>query len=89
MAVSAAVTEGSRLPAEILADPALLPADEQPPRLPETVEAACSALEHDDVLCAALGEPLLHAFLAVRRAEVQLYAGKAPAEIAAATRWIY
>ncbi|WP_460527342.1 type I glutamate--ammonia ligase [Flindersiella endophytica] len=89
MAVSAAVTEGSRLPDEYRVDPASLPAAGQPPRLPETVEAACSALEQDDVLCSALGEPLLQAFLAVRRAEVQLYAEKEPAEIAAATRWIY
>ncbi|HJO15306.1 MAG TPA: hypothetical protein QF800_00295, partial [Phycisphaerales bacterium] len=48
-------------------DPALL--EIKPPPLPSDPGEACDALEHDDVLAAALGIPLLHACLGVRRAE--------------------
>jgi glutamine synthetase len=33
------------------------------------------------------GRPLLRAFLAVRRAEAELFAGASPDDITAATRW--
>lgn len=89
MAVAIAAAADARLPGEILVDPSSLPTGEQPPLLPQTVAEACDVLEHDDVLCAALGEPLLHAFLAVRQAEVRLYADQDPAAVAAATRWVY
>jgi glutamine synthetase len=78
-----------RLPAEVPDDPALLPADEQPPRLPPTVAAAVAALRADDVLPDALGEPLLDAYCAVRRAEAELFAQASPQEIAEACRWRY
>ena len=86
---SATLDAGRRLPPEVPDDPALLPAGHQPPRLPENVDAALAALRADDVLPDLLGAPLLEAFCAVRRAEVELFAA-APAEaVAAATRWRY
>jgi glutamine synthetase len=70
-------------------DPALLPAAQQPPRLPQSVDEAVAALQADDLLTAALGEPLLDAFCAVRRAEVELFAQSSPEQIAEACRWRY
>ena len=78
-----------RLPAEVPGDPAVLPAAEQPPRLPRSVGEAVAALRADDVLPAALGEPLLDAFCAVRQAEAELFAQSSPEEIAEACRWRY
>jgi glutamine synthetase len=78
-----------RLPPEIPVDPASLPEAEQPPRLPRSVEEAVAALRADDVLTAALGGPLLEAFCAVRRAEVELFRGADPMAIAEASRWTY
>jgi glutamine synthetase len=34
-----------------------------------------------------MGDALFESFVAVRRAEADLFAGRAPDEIAAATRW--
>jgi glutamine synthetase len=87
--VLAGIDRGRRLPPEVVVDPASLSPAEQPPRLPQSVPEAMARLEADEVLTAALGEPLLHAFLAVHRAEVDLYADASPAEIVAATRWAY
>jgi len=87
--VAAAVAEGRTLPPEVPDDPALLPPDQQPPRLPRTSTEAVAALRGDDVLPAALGAPLLEAFCAVRQAEVELFASASPAEIAEASRWRY
>jgi glutamine synthetase len=84
-----AADRGLRLPAEVSVDPAGLPADARPPRLPDSLPAAIAQLERDDVLRSALGEELFEAFLAVRRAEVELFAGKAPEDVVAATRWVY
>jgi glutamine synthetase len=85
----AGVDKDRRLPRELRVDPARLPAAEQPPRLPQSVAEAVTRLEGDDVLRAALDEPLFHAFVAVRRAETELFANSTPDEIAAATRWTY
>jgi len=86
---TAALGGQNRLPAEVSVDPASLPPDQQPPRLPQSVEAAVQALLADDVLAAALGEPLLDAFCAVRRAEADLFEGMDPMAIAEASRWKY
>jgi glutamine synthetase len=86
---TAAVDHGLKLPHEVSVDPAELPEGEQPPRLPQSLTAAAEALERDDVLTAALGEPLLAAFLAVRRAEAELLEGSTPEQIVTATRWKY
>jgi glutamine synthetase len=80
---------GLRLPAEVTVDPAALPEDDRPPRLPDSLDDAVANLEADDGLRAAMGEPLFEAVLAVRRAEVAAFADRAPEEIVAATRWAY
>jgi glutamine synthetase len=87
--VADAVDAGRRLPEEVPVDPAGLPESERPPRLPDSLPAAVAALEADDLLRAAMGEELFEAFLAVRRAEAELFAGRGPEEIVAATRWAY
>jgi glutamine synthetase len=83
------VDAGLRLPAEVTADPAGLPEAEQPPRLPQTLAEAADRLDADEVLRAALGEPLIEAILAVRRAEVELFAGRSAEEVVAAVRWVH
>jgi glutamine synthetase len=92
-AVTAVVTpsadETLTLPDEITVDPATLPVDRQPPRLPRSVLDAVDFLEKDHRLRTALGEPLFEAFVAVRRAEAALFDGWSDDEIAAATRWRY
>jgi glutamine synthetase len=90
VAVAAAtVDKGLRLPDEITADPAVLPPSSQPPRLPQTLSESIEQFAGDAVLKAAMDEHLLEAFLAVRRAEVDLFAGQPDEDIVAATRWRY
>lgn len=86
---TATVDRGLKLPPEVCVDPAELPEGEQPPRLPQSLPVAAEALERDELLTAALGEPLLAAFLAVRRAETELFDGSTPEQIVAASRWKY
>jgi len=83
------VAAGLRLPAEVTVDPAGLPESEQPDRLPGSIAEAVGHLETDAGLRSALGEEMYGAFVAVRRAEAELFAGCTPEEIAAATRWTY
>ena len=87
--VTATADEGRRLPPEITVDPAVLPAGDQPPRLPQSVLEAVDCLEKDERLRAALGDPLFEAFVAVRRAEADAFDGWTDDEVAAATRWRY
>jgi glutamine synthetase len=84
---AATVDKGMRLPNEINSDPASLPEDARPPRLPQALSESVELLAGDDVIRAAMDEYLLEAFVAVRRAEIDLFAGKTPDEIVAATRW--
>lgn len=88
-AVADAVDAGLRLPAEVGVDPATLPGPRQPPRLPDSLPAAIGCLEADSLLRGAMGQELFEAFLAVRRAEVELFADRDPAAVVAATRWAY
>jgi glutamine synthetase len=90
-AVAAVVAEAveGRLPPEVPVDPASLDAGDQPPRLPRSLTEATDALEGDRVLREAMGEALFAAFVAVRRAEVELFAGQTDDEVVAATRWIH
>jgi glutamine synthetase len=53
------------------------------------VPEAVAYLEKDERLRAAFGDPLFDAFVAVRRAEAEHFAGWTDEEIAAATRWRY
>jgi glutamine synthetase len=79
------------LPDEVDGDPVLIDPAELDrrgvSRLPQSLPEALGHLERDIVLVDAMGGPLFESFLAVRRAEVELFAGCNPDEIAAATRW--
>ena len=86
---TAALGDGRRLPVEVPVDPATLPPAQQPPRLPQSVPEAVDALLADGVLPGALGEPLLTAYCAVRRAEADLFENLDPAAIVEASRWKY
>jgi glutamine synthetase len=84
---------GLRLPQEVTVDPATLSADELDElgvrRLPETLDDAVAHLEKSGVLRDALGPVLFNAFVAVRRAEAEVFAGKDDDQVAAAHRWRY
>ena len=58
-------------------------------RLPESPQASLAALEDSDLLRQAMGEWLFDAFTAVRRAEIELFAGRSPEQVVAASRWRY
>jgi glutamine synthetase len=87
----AGLQAGARLPAETDGDPAGLTAGELAARgirrLPQTLPEATACLESSTVLRQAMGDPLAEAFLAVRRAEAELFAAASPEEIVAQTRW--
>lgn len=87
--VSSGVGAGGRLPAEVTVDPAGLDPAERPARLPGSLGQAVERLEADDLLRQAMGEPLLQAFLAVRRAEIERFGAKTDEEVVAATRWTH
>lgn len=57
------------------ADPATLPEDDRPPRLPASLAEALDALEADELLMTALGPLRAAAYLAVKRADVAAFAG--------------
>ncbi len=87
----AGLGSGAALPEEISGDPACLPAAELDRRgirrLPQSLEEAAGCLAASTVLREAMGDPLLQAFLAVRRGEAGLFAGASPDDVTAATRW--
>jgi glutamine synthetase len=86
-----AVDEGRRLPDEVTGDPAGWAPEELARRavnrLPQSLPEALEHLQRATVLRAAMGEALFDAFVAVRRAEVALFAGRSAEEVVAATRW--
>jgi len=86
---TATADEGRTLPQEICVDPAVLPADGQPPLLPRSVPEAIDHLEKDERLRSAFGEALFEAVVAVHRAEAELFDGWTDEQVAAATRWRY
>jgi glutamine synthetase len=81
----------AELPAEAVGDPVGMTDEERAAcgavRLPTSLGEAAGYLERDQVLREAMGEPMLEAFLAVRRAESELFADASPEEIVARTRW--
>jgi glutamine synthetase len=85
------IDDGLRLPAEVVGDPAGMVAEDLEKlgvkRLPETLAEAADEMEHCETIRDAMGPPLFEAFLAVRRAEVELFAGQTADQIVAATRW--
>ena len=80
-----------RLPPEVTGDPAQMSDAELDSlgvrRLPQSLPEAIAHLEGSAVLREAMGDALFESFVAVRRAEADLFAGRSPEEIAAATRW--
>jgi len=87
----AGLDSGAGLPEETTGDPASLPGADLDRRgirrLPQSLAEATSCLERSTVLRQAMGDPLFAAFVAVRRAESELFAGNSPDDIAAQTRW--
>ena len=82
-----------RLPDEVSLDPATL---DEPnlrrlgiSRLPKGITEALAHLEASEVLRSAMGSELLNAFIAVRRAEFDAFAGASDRELATRTRWRY
>ena len=67
----------------VLQDPATLSDEERESRgirrLPDSLTAALEALEADQLLLDALGEPLARSYLAVRRSEWEAYSTQGPA----------
>ena len=84
-----AVDAGLRLPPEVGVDPATLPPDEQPPRLPASVPDTMAALAADDLLADAFGPELLDAFVSVHRAEWEASQALEDAAVVEAVRWRY
>jgi glutamine synthetase len=74
-------------------DPATLSDDERASRgiypLPASLDEALDALEGNEVLIRALGEPLVRAHLAVGRAQAKMAKDLSPEEVAAAAAMIY
>ncbi|CAI5470160.1 unnamed protein product [Closterium sp. Yama58-4] len=66
-----------QLPAPVDVNPADLPPHNAPPRLPASLEESLAAFEADAVMRAALGEAMVQAIVAVRKAEIQHYSGRA------------
>jgi glutamine synthetase len=77
------------LPEPVQGDPALLPVERQPPRLPTSLDATLTAFRASTVLRDALGEVLFEAIAAVRAAESAAYGALPPEDVIAATRWRY
>ncbi len=79
------------LPEEVIGDPGGLSEDELRRRgivrLPQSLTEAADAFEASDVLREAMGDPLFEAMLAVRRAEIELFADSSPDDVVARTRW--
>lgn len=82
----AGIDAGLKLPDPVTGDPAHAG---DVVRLPQTLTESADLLQHHPVLSRALGEVLLEAVLAVRRAEAGQFAGRDPQETAAAFRWRY
>jgi glutamine synthetase len=87
------IEQDLRLPSEVTEDPALYSQEELDRlgirRLPESSEEAVAQLEESKVLREAMGDVLFNAFVAVRRAEIELFAGTSDEELVAAHLWRY
>jgi glutamine synthetase len=67
------IDRGLEPPEPLQVDPATLPEDEQPARLPQSQAEALDALAADETLVGALGPVLADSYLAVRRSEWAAY----------------
>jgi glutamine synthetase len=74
-------------------DPATLSEEERATRgivsFPASPDEALDALEADDVLIEALGEPLVRTHLAVARAQAEMARETSPEEVAATAATLY
>ncbi|WP_433616569.1 hypothetical protein ACQP2P_15140 [Dactylosporangium sp. CA-139114] len=70
-------------------DPAALGPGDRPPRLPATLPEAIERLRADAGLRDAMGDALFEALPAVRRGGAELFAGREPDDVVAATRRRY
>ncbi|HEY2766497.1 MAG TPA: glutamine synthetase, partial [Pseudonocardiaceae bacterium] len=88
----AGVEQGAALPEPVDVDPASWPDDERAARgvarLPQRLDDAVAAFVADPVLTEAFGPELADTVVAVRRAEIERFAGAGPEEIVAASRWL-
>jgi glutamine synthetase len=94
IAAGMAGLEGNlRLPPEVTDDPGGHSEDELAARgvhrLPTSIEEAVKNLESSPVLPEAMGPVLAGAFLAVRRAEADVFSGLDPESVVEAHRWRY
>jgi glutamine synthetase len=87
------LVRGDQLPPPVDVDPASLDDEERHSRgierLPQRLEDSAEAFLASTALTQAMGDQLADTIATVRRAESELFAGKEPAEIIAATRWRY
>jgi glutamine synthetase len=87
------VEQDLRLPPEVTQDPAGYSQAERDElgirRLPESLGEAVSQLEESKVLREAMGDVLFNAFVAVRRSEIDVFAGMSDEELVEAHRWRY
>ncbi len=87
------VEQDLRLPPEVTQDPARYSQAERDElgirRLPESLGEAVSQLEESKVLREAMGDVLFNAFVAVRRSEIDVFAGMSDEELVEAHRWRY
>ncbi|MCP2342801.1 glutamine synthetase family protein [Actinomadura rupiterrae] len=81
------LAEKAVLPAPVDINPAKLEPSRSVPALPSSLEEAVQALESDDALAEALGEPMITAITVVRRGEAALFDSCTNEEIVARTRW--
>ena len=96
-ALVAAAVEGlqrhRRLPPPVTGDPARFSGDELAARgirrLPTTLDVSTEALAATDTLRTALGDMLMDAVLAVRRAEADRFRDASPEDVVAALRWVF
>jgi glutamine synthetase len=89
----AGMNEQMHLPPPVTGDPALKPPEELEElgvgRLPESLGDSLRRLENSEVLREAMGKAMFDAFVAVRHAEMELFADRKPEDIVAETRWRY
>jgi glutamine synthetase len=65
------ISNQMKLPPSVQVDPALIPENERPTRLPENLRKSLTFLEEDSCIIDAMGKPLARAYLAVKHAELE------------------
>ncbi|MGQ0774133.1 MAG: glutamine synthetase [Pseudonocardiales bacterium] len=89
----AGIEQEATLPEPVDVDPASWSDHERAARgvarLPERLDDAVAAFVAEPVLTEAFGPELADTVVAVRRAEIERFAGVSPEEIVSASRWVY